>query len=88
MPKKAMSAQERMDREFLAALAAGQVRTGDRDSDTARLLPNCKSTYYRRKREPGLFTVRDFRIIAQRYQLTDYQISRIFGVEYHGSTLA
>ena len=88
MPKKAMSANERMNREFLAALAAGQVRRGECDSDTARLLPNCRSTYFQRKREPGRFTICDLRIIAQQYRFTDYQLCQIIGVEYHGSSHA
>ena len=89
MPRqKAISAQEQQNREFLAALAAGQVRRGERDLDTARLLPNCKSTYYQRKREPGRFTVCDLRIMAQQYQFTDYQICQIIGVEYHGNSHA
>ncbi len=84
MPKKAMSAQEKMNREFLAALAAGQIRVGDRDSDTARIMPHSKSTYYGRKREPDSFTIRDLRILAQRYGFTDYQLCQIIGIEYHG----
>ena len=88
MPNKAKSAQDALNREFLAALAAGQVRRGERDIDTARLLPNCKSTYNGRKREPESFTIRDLRILAQRYQFTDYQLCQIIGVEYHGSTSA
>lgn len=88
MPKsKALSAQDRQNREFLAALAAGQARRGECDLDTAKLLPNCKSTYYQRKREPGRFTVRDLRIIAQQYQFTDYQLCQIIGVQYHGGTV-
>ena len=87
MPRsKALSAQERQNQEFLAALAAGQARRGECDLDTAKLLPNCTSTYYQRKREPGRFTVHDLRIIVKQYQFTDYQLCQIFGVPYHGST--
>lgn len=88
MPKKAISANERMNREFLAALRAGQARLGERDLDTARLLPNCKSTYYCRKREPETFTIRDLRIMAQRYSFSDYQLCQIIGIEYHGCSHA
>lgn len=89
MPRqKAVSIQEKQDSEFRAALAAGQKRRGDRNLDTAKLLPNGTSTYYQRKREPGKFTVQDLRIIAQQYQFTDYQLCQIIGVEYHGSTPA
>lgn len=86
MAKKATSANERMDRELLAALAAGQVRRGDSDLATSKIMPNSKSTYYQRKREPEKFTVRDLRILAQRYGFTDYQVCQIIGVEYHGCT--
>lgn len=86
MPRKAVSAHERMDRELLAALAAGQTRLGERDIDTAQIMPNCQSTYYLRKKAPEKFTVRDVRILAKRYKFTDYQLCQIFGVEYRGQT--
>ena len=86
MPKKAVSTQERMDLEFQVALAAGQTRLGERDADTAQIMPNCRAVYYKRKKEPGTFTIRDLRILAKRYQFTDYQLCQIFGVEYHGRT--
>ncbi len=86
MPRKAVSAKERMDREFLAALRAGQARAGERDIDTAQIMPDSKSTYYRRKRDPELFLLRDLRILAKRYNWTDYQVCQILGVEYHGRT--
>lgn len=86
MPKKAVSAQERMDREFRAALRAGQARVGDRDIDTAKLLPHSYSTFCRRKRFPGTFEVDDLRVLAKRYNLTDYQLCQIIGVKYRGLT--
>ena len=43
MPKKAVSTQERMDLEFQVALAAGQTRLGERDADTAQIMPNCRA---------------------------------------------
>lgn len=88
MPKKAVSAQERMDRELLAALAAGQTRLGDKHMDTAKYMPTCQRTFYRRLSDPKSFTIQELRILAERYRLTDYQLCQIFGVEYHGSTLA
>ena len=86
MPKKAVSAQERMEREFLAALRGGQARVGDRDIDTAKLLPYSYATFCRRKRYPGTFGIDDLRTFVRRYNLTDYQLCQIFGVEYRGRT--
>lgn len=86
MPKKAISAQEEQNRELIAALRAGQARLGERDIDTAKLMPVGQSTYYNRKRTPELFTIRDLRILAKRYQFTDYQLCRIIGIEYHGNS--
>lgn len=88
MPKKAMSDQERQNREFLAVLSAGQVREGDCDFDTVKFMPMSKSTFSRRKQAPENFTIRDLRIFAQRYKFTDYQLCQIIGVEYRGSTPA
>jgi len=88
MPKKAESSQERLNREFLAALAAGQARLGDKNTDTAKYLPNCERVFYNRIKRPETFTLLDLRILAKRYNWTDYQCSQIIGVEYHGSTPA
>lgn len=88
MPKKATSAQELMNREFLAALRGGQARLGEQDGDTAQHMPNCRSTYYQRLRAPEKFTINDLRILAQRYKFTDYQLCQIIGVTYHGGTPA
>jgi len=38
MAKKAVSANERMNRELLAALRAGQIMHGDSDLDTAKII--------------------------------------------------
>ena len=40
MPKIKLSDQERMNRELLAALRGGQARLGERDIDTAEIMPN------------------------------------------------
>lgn len=88
MPKKAVSPQEKQNLELLAALRAGQVRAGDCDFDTARFMPIGKSTFSRRKQAPENFTIRELRVLAQRYRFTDYQLCQIIGVEYHGSTPA
>ena len=86
MPRKAVSAQERMDRELLAALAAGQMRLGDKHTDTAKYMPTCQRTFYRRISEPESFTIQELRILAKRYSFTDHQLCQIIGVEYHGGT--
>lgn len=86
MPKKATSDQEKQNLEFLAALSAAQVRAGDCDFDTTRFMPMSKSTFSRKKQAPENFTLRDLRILAQRYKFTDYQLCQIVGVDYHGST--
>lgn len=88
MPRKAVSAQEKQNLEFLAALRGGQARSGDCDYDTVKFMPIGKSTFSRRKQTPEKFTILDLRILADRYDFTDYQICQIIGVEYHGSTPA
>lgn len=86
MPKKATSAQDRMNLEFLVALIAGQTRLGDKNTDTAKYLPNCERVFYNRLKRPETFTLGDLRILGKRYGWTDYQVCRILGVEYHGRT--
>lgn len=89
MPRtKPLTAQERQNRELLAALRAGQARLGEKDAQTAKLMPDCEwRVYYRRVKEPERFTLWDLRVLAQRYKFTDYQLCLICGVEYHGSTI-
>lgn len=87
MPKKAISAQERMNREFLAALRGGQARLGEKDIHTSQLMPDCgQRAYYNRVKTPEKFTLQDIRVIAQRYQFTDYQLCQIIGIPYNGSS--
>lgn len=87
MPRKAMSANERMNREFLAALRGGQARLGERDVDTAQHMPDCQwRAYYNRVKNPDRFTLADLRALAKRYNFTDYQLCQIVGVEYRGLT--
>lgn len=43
MPRvKPLTEQERMNRELLAALRAGQARLGEKDAQTARVMPDCE----------------------------------------------
>lgn len=89
MPRVTLTAAQRQNREFLAAIRAGQVRRGETDKDTAQMLPNRGArTYQRRIQQPQTFTLEEIRVLAQRYSFTDYQLCQIIGVEYHGSTPA
>lgn len=90
MPRvKPLTAAERQNREFLAALRAGQARKGERDIDTAQTLSSCKrTTYYSRLKHPEKFLVEELRELAARYNFTDRQLCLIFGVEYKGATPA
>lgn len=87
MPKKAVSAREKQNEAFLAALRVGQAWVGDSDVDTAKLLGCCYTTFWRRKKAPGKFEVDDLRTISDLYHLKDYQVCQIIGVEYHGRTM-
>lgn len=85
MPKLRESPAQRMDKAFLAALRYGQTMKGETNPDTMRLMTVCPRSFYRRLKDPGLFSVTDVRILAQRY-FNDRQLCEMFGVEYHGST--
>lgn len=90
MPRiKPLTAAERQNREFLASLRAGQARKGEKDINTAQILPSCKqAAYYKRLKQPEKFTLADLRTLAQYYEFTDYQLCLMVGVEYHGHTPA
>ena len=89
MPKVRLTATERQNREFLAALRAGQARRGERDRDTAKVFPSgCERTYQRRIQKPQTFTLEEMRFLVSRYEFNDYQLCQIFGVEYKGATPA
>ena len=90
MPRvKPLTATERQDKEFLAALKAGQTRKGETNSDTAQLIPSCKErTYYIRIKNPGRFRLEDLRVLAARYGFTDRELCLMCGVKYNGGTPA
>ena len=85
MPKLRESPKTRMDRAFITALRVGQAKRGEKDRDTAQIMPKCVSTYYSHLREPDKFTREELRILIPRY-FTDRQLCEAFGVEYHGAT--
>ena len=87
MPKKAISPHETMDRALLVALAAGQARVGDKNTDTARYMPHSQTVFYSRLKNPGTFSLDELRILAEKYGWTDYQVCKILGVNYNGQTL-
>lgn len=89
MPRvKPLTATERQNREFLAALRAGQARKGETDQDTARVFPKSEKTYQRRIENPQTFTFNELLFLAQRYEFSDYQLCLIFGRKYNGATPA
>lgn len=90
MPRvRPLTEQERLNRELLAALRAGQARLGEKDRQTAEIMRDCAwRAYYNRVKAPEKFTVQDLRILAKRYHFTDYQLCQMIGVEYRGNTIA
>lgn len=86
MPKVTLTATQRQDREFLAALRGGQALRGERDVETSQIVPSCPRTYYNRIKKPGKFTLDDIRVLAQRYCFSDRQLCEFVGIEYHGAT--
>lgn len=90
MPRvKPLTATERQNREFLAALRAGQARKGERDSDTARVFPDKgELTYRRRIKDPQNFTLKELRVLARHYDFTDRELCLMCGVKYNGATPA
>ena len=87
MPKLKESAKARMDRAFLAGLRYGQTMRGEKDLDTAKLMPKCTTAYYRHIKNPDMFTREELIVLIPRY-FNDRQLCDAFGVEYHGSTQA
>lgn len=85
MPKVALTATQRQNRALLAALRYGQELRGERDIDTARIVPGSQRTFYYRIKNPEAFTVAELRPLAQRY-FNDRQLCEAFGIEYHGIT--
>lgn len=85
MPKLKESPKMRMDKTFMTALRVGQAQRGEKDLDTAKLMPKSRSTYYKRLRDPDTFTREELCILIPRY-FNDRQLCAAFGVEYHGTT--
>lgn len=74
MPRLKPSAREIMDREFLAALDAGEQRRGMKYDEAARYLGMSKSTYYKRHKEPGKTKLCELREIVKFAKCTDDEI--------------
>ena len=85
MPRVALTAAQRQNRAFMAALRYGQELRGERDIDTAQIIPASQRTYYNRIKRPEKFTMEEIRVLAQRY-FNDRQLCDAFGIEYHGAT--
>lgn len=85
MPKVTLTATQRQNRAFMAALRGGQARLGEEHLDTAQIFPGCQRTYYRRIKDPGTFTVAEGRVLFPRY-FNDRQLCEAFGIEYNGCT--
>ena len=89
MPRLKVSPAEQQNREFLAALRAGQARKGETDRDTAQVFPDKgERTYQRRIKKRQTLTLPELRVLARHYGFTDRQLCLMVGVEYHGSTPA
>lgn len=86
MPKVTLTAAQRQDRAFLAALRGGQALRGERDVETSQIVPSCQRTYYNRIKRPGKFTLDDIRVLAKRYDFSDRQLCEFIGIEYNGAT--
>ena len=86
MPKVTLTAAQRQDRAFLAALRGGQAMRGERDCDTVHHVNCCRSTYYKNVHKPGEFSMDDVRRLVQRYYFNDRQLCEAFGIEYNGAT--
>ena len=87
MPKLRESPKVRMDRAFMAALRYGQELRGEKDIDTAKVMPKSLATYYAHLRDLDKFTREELRVLIPRY-FTDRQLCEAFGEEYNGSTPA
>ena len=82
MPRvKPLTATERQNREFLAALRAGQARKGETDRDTARVFPKSEKTYNRRIKNPQTITFAELVFLAQRYDFSIQQLGLMLGRE-------
>lgn len=85
MPKLRQSPKERMNRAFMAALRHGQALRGEKDLDTAQIMPKSRTTYYAHLRDLDKLTREELLVLIPRY-FTDRQLCEAFGVEYHGTT--
>ena len=81
MARVAMSATERANRAFMAALGEGQGYLGEKHCDTAKLFPaKSDSTYYKKLKDPvHKFSVSEMIWLANRYHFSEEKICEIFG---------
>lgn len=85
MPKLRESQTQRMQRIFRAAIRYGLERKGENVDDLAKLAPKCRSTVYRRLKNPGLCTLSEMLFYAPKF-FSDRELCEMLGVEYHGTS--
>lgn len=85
MPKLRESPAQQMERVFRAAIRYGLARKGQDMNDLVQMAPKCRSTVYKRMRDPGHCTFDEMLLFYKQF-FNDRQLCEMFGVEYHGST--
>lgn len=88
MPKLRIPPTQKMDR-----LLTGYVRrwldiNGRRYTELARLIGIGESTYFKRMKNPGGFTLKEFRALVATTKMRDRDVCEMLGVEYCGETPA
>lgn len=85
MPKLRESPAQQMERVFRAAIQYGLARKGQDMSDLVQMAPKCRSTVYKRMRDPGHCTFDEMLLFYKQF-FNDRQLCEMFDVEYHGTT--
>jgi hypothetical protein len=77
MPRLKKTATEMMDKEVQAALASGEILRDMKPDQVGKCIGTCGETYRRRKRNPGEFTLADFRVLVRVFQIDDARILKM-----------
>ena len=85
MPKLRESPAQQMERVFRATIQYGLARKGQDMSDLVQMAPKCRSTVYKRMRDPSHCTFDEMLLFYKQF-FSDRQLCELFDVEYHGTT--
>lgn len=85
MPKLRPTAEQQANASFRVECERQALLLGFPPTAIPKRTGIPESTYFKRKKDPGMLRLSELRQIAQRLELADWQVCAIVGVPYRGA---